>query len=140
MTVVVDVRLFLRMGIAFLRVCALLEAGDRGGRDDDGARARALDEQIDEGVVPSAVLDHEVSAGDRELVLRARLVAVRVLRGRVDDARDGGEVARDGGGDVAVDVGRGDDRQSLGLRGRCGAAGHGGTGSDGDQQRGNGSG
>src|SRR5690606_37744217 len=60
-----------------------------------------------------------------ELVAGGGLVAVRVLRGPRDDAGDVGAVARDGGGDVAVHVGGGDDldRAVGGVGAASGASG-----------------
>ncbi len=86
-------------------------------------------QRVDKWVIPTAVLDDKRRLRQRELVLGGGLVAVRVLRGAIDEARDGDEVATDLRGDVAVHIGRGHHRDGavrvLGLRGVGGAPGEG---------------
>ena len=101
--------------VSFLGVVLLEESARLDGGDDDRARAGAVDEHVDEGVVAAAVLDDDVGVGDRQLVLRTRLVAVRVDRGAVDDAHDGREVPRERLRDVAVHVRGGDDGEAFGV-------------------------
>ena len=89
------------------------QVGAEGASDFVGEEVLGAQADLRESATDFVVVG-EIGSGDGELVLSTRLVAVRVLRGRVDDARHGREVSGDRRGEVAVDIRRGDDRQALG--------------------------
>ena len=77
----------------------------------------------------------EVGVRDGQLIAGGCLVAVRILVRPGDDARDIHEVAADGRGEVAVDVGRRDDLDAgVLLRGGLGGASRQDEGGGGDER------
>src|SRR5690606_34947040 len=80
--------------------------------DDLFGNVETAEQLVNERVVATAVLDHDVRLREGELYSSIRFKRVRVLGGVVDDGGDLDEVAPDLGGDPAVDVGGGNDRDA----------------------------
>ncbi|MBG9885028.1 hypothetical protein ABE10_00190, partial [Bacillus toyonensis] len=97
-------------------------------------------ERVHEGVVAAAVGEDEVGLLHGEPVARGRLVGMGVLRGGGDDRAHLHPVTTDGRGDVAVDVGRGDDVHDATLRGGGGGGGGHAGGAAGEREDGDGHG
>src|SRR5690606_24259024 len=82
-------------------------------REHDGSRVEVREQVADERIESATVFDDEVGARECKLVAGGGLVAVRILRRAGDDAGDGGAVARDTRGNVAVYVRGRDDREGV---------------------------